>query len=370
MTRRRRKGQADLLNNTSFLDVMSNTVGALVFLLMLIVLVTIAVKLNYRPIEIETPRELPDAMVGEVYRVALAGVGGNEPYRWWIEERERRKLPRGLRFVEIEEPVVFDDGVTRTHVAGLLTGKPEEAGAASFEIWLDDTPVKNSEGEVVRDKSPSKKAFALSVRERPVAVLPLEIRTKELPKACVGHRYSVTLAATGGVAPYRWQLGDHHPEWVELQGDRLVGTPTAVGGGPVSFVVTDTRNGEEASGPVELQAGGCLGWCCPPPPNELTILTHALPEAMVNRGYDLTLAAVGGIAPYRWSLVRQSELPEGLTLSVQGRLTGRPARPVEEHEFWIAAENDPAAGVQAMSERRLVLSVLPEPAKVEPLRIF
>ena len=81
MVRRARSRETNILNNTSFLDAMSNTVGALAFLLLLVVLVTVALKLNYFELSIKTEK-LPDAVVGQEYNVVLAGIGGNEPYKW------------------------------------------------------------------------------------------------------------------------------------------------------------------------------------------------------------------------------------------------------------------------------------------------
>src|ERR1043166_1211827 len=59
----------------------------------------------------------------------------------------------------------------------------------------------------------------------------------------------------------------------------------------------------------------------PPPP--LTIVTTTLPAGTTNVAYSQTLAASGGVPPYTWSVVPGS-LPQGLTLSTGGTISGTP----------------------------------------------
>jgi hypothetical protein len=53
----------------------------------------------------------------------------------------------------------------------------------------------------------------------------------------------------------------------------------------------------------------------------LTIITAAVPDVILNRAYDTTLKAVGGIPPYRWKIVSGS-LPTDLSLGEDGVLFG------------------------------------------------
>lgn len=64
----------------------------------------------------------------------------------------------------------------------------------------------------------------------------------------------------------------------------------------------------------------------PPPaagPGALTIATGSLPSGSLNIPYNATLAPSGGNPPYSWSLFSGS-LPNGLTLSSSGNISGTP----------------------------------------------
>jgi Putative Ig domain len=59
------------------------------------------------------------------------------------------------------------------------------------------------------------------------------------------------------------------------------------------------------------------------PPQPVCITTTSLPSGTVHVPYSASEAAVGGTAPYTWSLASGS-LPPGLTLSASGTITGTP----------------------------------------------
>lgn len=64
-----------------------------------------------------------------------------------------------------------------------------------------------------------------------VATSPPRISTRSLPPAQRGKRYRAKLAATAGVAPYRWSLRDRAPAGVHLEANGVVeGTPRARAG--------------------------------------------------------------------------------------------------------------------------------------------
>ena len=59
-------------------------------------------------------------------------------------------------------------------------------------------------------------------------------------------------------------------------------------------------------------------------PTPVVIGTTTLPNAVQNQPYSATLSATGGTAPYTWSLANNTVLPQGLTLSAPGQITGTP----------------------------------------------
>src|SRR5882672_11839150 len=60
--------------------------------------------------------------------------------------------------------------------------------------------------------------------------------------------------------------------------------------------------------------GGSTGGPPPPPPAPLGLVTTSLPGGTLGAAYSQTLAATGGIQPYRWT-VTSGSLPAGLALN-------------------------------------------------------
>jgi len=56
----------------------------------------------------------------------------------------------------------------------------------------------------------------------------------------------------------------------------------------------------------------------------LAIQTTTLPDAYGNVAYSQTLVGSGGTLPYYWS-VKSGALPAGMTLAIDGTLSGAPA---------------------------------------------
>ncbi|HUY31046.1 MAG TPA: Ig domain-containing protein [Acidimicrobiales bacterium] len=109
---------------------------------------------------------LPPAETGEHLSVALLATGGTPPYTW--------------------EPVVLPPGLTLSR-GGVLGGTPSATGSQEVDVTVvDATDTRVSA------------AFVLSVGAGPV------VTAMTLPQGQVGQPYSVTLAATGGTAPYTW----------------------------------------------------------------------------------------------------------------------------------------------------------------------
>jgi Putative Ig domain len=72
----------------------------------------------------------------------------------------------------------------------------------------------------------------------------LVISTSSFPQARVGTSYSLQLTATGGTAPYSWNvLSGAFPEGIVLSSSGLVsGTPKASGSFEVVVEVTDSKS--------------------------------------------------------------------------------------------------------------------------------
>src|SRR5206468_1926382 len=93
----------------------------------------------------------------------------------------------------------------------------------------------------------------------------------------------------------------------------LSGTPTSSGTFNFTALLTDSAG-------ATATKGFAITVVTPP----LTITTASpLTAGTVGAAYSQTLVAIGGTAPYSWSLI-SGDLPGGLSLGANGTLSGTP----------------------------------------------
>ncbi|TCI96330.1 putative Ig domain-containing protein [Aeromicrobium sp. IC_218] len=131
--------------------------------------------------------------------------------------------------------------------------------------------------------------------------------------AVVGRPYTATVV-TGGTPPLSWSGADVPPGLVFTDDGRLTGTPTATAGPSPQVPVVRDATGRT----VELAAWS--GFAVETP---LTPIAASLPRATRGRPYAHLLGVTSAPADVRWSA---SDLPTGLALDTDGRLSGTPAR--------------------------------------------
>lgn len=142
----------------------------------------------------------------------------------------------------------------------------------------------------------------------------LSIVTESLPDGVRQARYTQTLAATGGTLPYFWSVAGSLPTGLNLSSaGELSGTPSVAGTFSVQIRVTDN------AGRVVLRA---LPLMIAPPPLSITSPAE-IPSAMEGSAYSYALMASDGSGTLQWSA--STSLPQGLSLSPQGALSGVPA---------------------------------------------
>lgn len=145
--------------------------------------------------------------------------------------------------------------------------------------------------------------------------------TSPLPDATVDSPYSVTLQATGGVAPYSWSWGTDGnnnaglPQGLTFSNGTISGTPTQWNTNQFYVFVGDS------SSPQEQDVVRYVLTVQPLTPPPLMITTTSAPSTTVGTAYSATLQASGGVPPYSWSIASGS-LPEGLSLSSSGTISG------------------------------------------------
>lgn len=227
--------------------------------------------------QIATVSLLP-AVRGKAYSFSLAAYAGTTPYAW-----SATGLPGG-----------FSIG----SATGLLTS------AGNVTTALGTYPV------TIEVRSPH---GASSTQNYDLRVVdPVSIATANLPAATSGSAYSFTLAAAGGVPPYRWSTSSPLPLGISLTATGILsGTSRQAGSFPLTIEVRDA-SGDTASRPLLLTLTAPT----------LAITTTSLPDGNYRLPYAAQLTATG-VAPFTWSLASGS-LPNGLSLDSDGVIRGTP----------------------------------------------
>ncbi len=138
-----------------------------------------------------------------------------------------------------------------------------------------------------------------------------------LPNGTVGTAYNQTLSATGGTAPYSFAVsGGVLPFGLMLSSAGVIsGTPTTAASFSFTVRATDANNNTgERTYLVTIAAAAPT----------ITVDPATLPNGSTGVNYpSTTITATGGTAPYSFA-VTAGALPNGLSLTTAGVLSGRP----------------------------------------------
>src|SRR5580692_9454894 len=150
-----------------------------------------------------------------------------------------------------------------------------------------------------------------------VAQSRVQITTTSLANGFTGVAYSQTLSASGGVAPLTWSVSGPPPMGLPMglslnAGGTIAGTPTATATSTFTVQVQDSTGARDTQS-LTINVYPAVA-----------ITTSSLPVAVAGVAYSQTLAASGGTPPFQWTLTSGS-LPDGLTLSTGGSLSGTPS---------------------------------------------
>jgi hypothetical protein len=147
----------------------------------------------------------------------------------------------------------------------------------------------------------------------------------------IGVAYSQQITVQGGgTAPYTFAVTSGTlPPGLSLSAEGLLsGTPTE-GVDFHQFTITAT-DANECTGSMDY----AMSVGCPP----ITVSPDTLPDATADAAYSETVSASGGTAPYSFAIV-YGALPDGLSLSGAGDITGTPTIP-GDYEFTVEAVDD------------------------------
>ena len=184
--------------------------------------------------------------------------------------------------------------------AGLVYGTITTTDTYTFTVT-----VSNTAGEDTRE-------FTLSVKAAVVA--PKITTAQDLGTYVHGGSFDKKIEATG-TTPITWSETGL-PSWLTLNSETGEITGKAPDKtGETSFTVTATNAGGKDSRKFTLNVKAV-----PIPTSAPTISTDKLPDGKEGVAYNVTLEA-GGTSPITWSA---TGLPDGLTLTAAGKLTGSP----------------------------------------------
>jgi len=193
---------------------------------------------------------------------------------------------------------------------GNISGTATDAGSFNFTLRVtDQVPQFDQQNFAIIINSPAP----------PSITSPSSLQT-----GTVNQPYPNTqLTATGGAQPYSWSVNPALPNGLTLNPSSGVisGTPLPGSNGNSihEFTVTDSTR------PINQQGKKTLSLTIIANVTPVTITTASLPNGTVGQSYTAPeLTASGGTAPYNWSRNNGSPLPQGLSLSANGAITGTP----------------------------------------------
>jgi hypothetical protein len=163
-----------------------------------------------------------------------------------------------------------------------------------------------------------------------------------------GASYSKTLAVEGGVSPYSWSLNSGSealPTGLSLSSvGQIFGTiDLAADSSTPTFKVTDNL-GTVATKSLRI----------PIIDGALSITTNSLDDARNESSYSKQLVGSGGTPEYEWSITAGG-LPDGLTLSSSGLISGTPAdTPGATYTFTVHLVDSTTASVDKVLSIKLL----------------
>ena len=254
------------------------------------------------------------AITGVKYSYVLTASGGIRPYKWVA----LGAMPPGLTLSS----------------AGVVSGIPTTAGEYPVAVKVSDSANSQVTGNIT-----IKVAAPITIGDTTSTALTLVER----------QQFSSVLSASGGFAPYTWEVLGAAPSWLAVSSGGVVsGTPPAGSAGEylVALRVTDSAGTTSLTNlKVTVKAGSSVTIDSPP---SLSLVETRL--------FSSALSASGGLPPYAWDV--QGPAPSWLAVSAGGLISGTP--PVgSAGEYLVAVRVSDSGGATALVNMKITVTAGP-----------
>ncbi|MDQ6860347.1 MAG: putative Ig domain-containing protein [Verrucomicrobiota bacterium] len=233
-----------------------------------------------------SPSTLPGGTVGTSYSQTVSASGGSGTYTYSVSSGS---LPPGL---------------TLNTSTGQISGTPTTTTGSPFSFTIKATDSSTS--------CTGSQSYTVTISCPATTLSPTT-----LPDGQVNSAYdqTVTASGTGGAYTYAVTTGSLPAGLTLSAAGRISGTPTRSGSSSFTITATDTSAGCSGSRAYSIQVN------CP----ATTVSPSTLPNGQVGMTYNQTITASGTGGTYTFA-VTSGTLPNGLTLSSSGQLSGTPTQ--------------------------------------------
>jgi hypothetical protein len=225
---------------------------------------------------------LPSAKVNDPYNAVLAVGGGNTPYHFSVKTG------------------VLPPGITLDPATGRFSGTPIRPGNYDFEVIVTDSPRLDQGSQQFLLNVAANSGGTVSVAISPLSATVVSAQKQQFTATVSGTpNTGVTWSATSG----------------SISTSGLYSAPT---------VTSETTALISATSVVDPSKAASATVTINPLSNQTPqITTNSLPGAEQGTGYSAAFNAIGGTAPYNWSISGGS-IPSGLALNTNGNFGGIP----------------------------------------------
>jgi hypothetical protein len=252
------------------------------------------------------PSSLQNTTVGTSYSQTFSVSNGSQPYTYSISSG------------------TFPPGLTLNTNTGAATGAVSQAGTYNFTLLVTDSyGCSISRNYTLTANCPN-----------------MSINPSSLPNVAAGASYNQTVSVSNGNQPYTYSISSGtFPPGLNLNTSTgsITGSVTQAGTYNFTVLVTDAFA-------CTISQNYTLNATC----STITLSPSSLSAAKTGTAYNQTITASGGNTPYTYS-ISSGSLPDGLSLSSSGIITGTPTSTTTSSFIIRATDSGGCTGTRAYS---------------------